>query len=156
MRQPIVSLASSKSLECSLRFFATRLQKPEAKSDQLCTANSPNLRFCAKRRRFSSASTTLDLQEVPDGRGPPYIGSILTIASSRWGTRLHEYVDQKHKEFGPIYRGCAGQASAIFVSSPELFQRIFRLEGVTPKHFTPEAWLLYNQMRSCRRGLFFM
>jgi ecdysteroid 2-hydroxylase len=71
--------------------------------------------------------------------------------------RLHEYVDRRHRELGPVYREQIGPVRGVFINSPDEFRRIFlRLEGSTPRHFLPEAWMLYNEIRSQRRGLLFM
>ncbi|XP_015110239.1 cytochrome P450 315a1, mitochondrial isoform X2 [Diachasma alloeum] len=73
-----------------------------------------------------------------------------------WAQRLHEFVDEQHRTMGPIFRMHIGAVTAVFVNSPEAYQRIFKLEGLTPQNFVPEAWTLYNEMRECPRGLLFM
>ncbi|XP_054007954.1 cytochrome P450 315a1, mitochondrial isoform X2 [Hylaeus anthracinus] len=95
-------------------------------------------------------------QEAPKPRGLPVIGTLLSFLFSGGAKRQHEYVDRRHKELGPVYRERIGPISAVFVNSPHEFRRIFRLEGHAPKHFLPEAWTLYNDIRKCRRGLLFM
>lgn len=45
---------------------------------------------------------------------------------------------------------------AIFIQSPDLLREVFAFEGHYPKHPLPEAWMLYNQIHNCKRGLLFM
>ncbi|OAD58301.1 hypothetical protein WN48_00180 [Eufriesea mexicana] len=96
------------------------------------------------------------LQEAPEPRGVPVVGTLFSFILSGGPKRQHEYVDRRHRELGPVYRERIGPTTAVFVNSTHEFRRIFRLEGSTPKHFLPEAWTLYNQIRKCRRGLLFM
>lgn len=70
--------------------------------------------------------------------------------------KLHEYVDKRHRQLGPIYKEWIGPVPAVFVNSPDDFRRIFYLEGPKPQHFLPESWVLYNEIRAQRRGLLFM
>lgn len=100
---------------------------------------------------------TLARKEPPESHGIPVFGTILSLAMAGGAQKLHEYVDKRHREFGPIYREQIGPVRAVFVNSPEEFRRIFqRLEGPMPQHFLPEAWKLYNEIRAQRRGLLFM
>ncbi|XP_043787940.1 cytochrome P450 315a1, mitochondrial isoform X1 [Apis laboriosa] len=96
------------------------------------------------------------LQEMPEPRGIPVFGTLFSFILSGGPKKQHEYVDKRHKELGPVYKERIGPTTAIFVNSIHEFRRIFRLEGSTPKHFLPEAWTLYNEIRKCRRGLLFM
>lgn len=96
------------------------------------------------------------LREPPEARGLPLVGTSLSLMMAGGAPKLHEYVDKRHRQLGPIYREQIGPLRAIFVNSPDAFLRIFRLEGTTPRHFLPEAWLLYNNIRKQRRGLLFM
>ncbi|XP_014488961.1 PREDICTED: cytochrome P450 315a1, mitochondrial [Dinoponera quadriceps] len=92
----------------------------------------------------------------PEPRGLPLIGTMLSLLIAGGGKKLHEYVDKRHRQLGPVYREQVGPVRAVFVNSPDEFRRIFRLEGTMPRHFLPESWLLYNEMRQQRRGLLFM
>lgn len=93
---------------------------------------------------------------MPEVQGMFGLGTLNFLVASRGGKKLHEYVDQKHKELGPVFRHNVAPLKAIFVNSADEFRKIFHLEGPTPKHFLPEAWKLYNKMRHLRRGLLFM
>lgn len=110
----------------------------------------------AVKRFFSTSPESTILPEMPEARGLPLVGTTLSLIRAGGASRLHEYVDKRHDELGPIYRENMGSVKAVFVSSPDEYRRIFRLEGNRPKHLLPEAWILYNEMRKCRRGLFFM
>lgn len=93
---------------------------------------------------------------LPELRGLPVIGFLKFLIGSSGGRRLHEYVDHWHGKLGPIYRSKVGPVNAVFIKSPHLYRSVFRLEGTTPKHFIPEAWLCYNDIRKCKRGILFM
>ncbi|XP_076160021.1 cytochrome P450 family protein sad isoform X1 [Ptiloglossa arizonensis] len=113
----------------------------------------------SRDRSYVTAATATGgsiLLEAPKPRGLPIFGTLFSFLLSGGTKRQHEYVDRRHRELGPVYRECIGPISAVFVNSPHEFRRIFRLEGSAPKHFLPEAWTLYNEIRKCRRGLFFM
>ncbi|KMQ90601.1 cytochrome p450 315a1 [Lasius niger] len=82
---------------------------------------------------------------------------MLSLVMAGGAKKLHEYVDRRHRELGPVFREKIGPLWIVFVNSPDEFRRIFlRLEGPTPQNFVPEAWRLYNEMRAQRRGLLFM
>ncbi|CAK9823091.1 Cytochrome P450 315a1, mitochondrial [Anthophora retusa] len=113
----------------------------------------------SRERNYGTAATATTgsiLQEAPEPRGIPLFGTLLSFILSGGPKKQHEYVDRRHKEFGPVYRERLGPVTAVFINSPHEFRRIFRLEGSAPKHFIPEAWTLYNEIRKCRRGLLFM
>jgi len=106
---------------------------------------------------FMRAFSTSVRKEPPEPRGIPFFGTILSLIMAGGAQRLHEYVDRRHRELGPVYREQIGPVRGVFINSPDEFRRIFlRLEGSTPRHFLPEAWMLYNEIRSQRRGLLFM
>lgn len=131
--------------ECSWSFLrATKL-----------VDKKPARRFASKVANASN-ERLVEACTMPEARGPPLLGMASWLISSAAGTKLHEYVDQKHKELGPIYKDCVGPVKAIFVNSPDEYRKIFRLEGPMPKHYLPEAFYAYNQMRNCKRGLLFM
>ncbi|XP_035723788.1 cytochrome P450 315a1, mitochondrial-like isoform X1 [Vespa mandarinia] len=111
-----------------------------------------------ERKYVTSATTTtnITLREPPKPKGFPVFGTIFEFLTTGGAKTLHEYVDRRHKELGPIYRERIGPIMAIFVNSPQEYRRIFRLEGPMPKHFLPEPWVLYNELRSLQRGLLFM
>ncbi|XP_058803229.1 cytochrome P450 315a1, mitochondrial isoform X2 [Phymastichus coffea] len=109
-----------------------------------------------KLSNLAARTAVTNLAEMPDCRGLPMLGAITSILDSEQGKRLHEYVDERHRKYGPLFRGRVGPVKAIFVSSPKVIREVFRIEGPTPQHFVPEAWLLYNRMRSRKRGLLFM
>lgn len=71
--------------------------------------------------------------------------------------RFHEYIDNRHKTLGSIFREpVGGTAEVIFLSSPDMMREMFLYEGKYPKHPLPDAWTLYNEIHNCKRGLFFM
>ncbi|RLU27294.1 hypothetical protein DMN91_001095 [Ooceraea biroi] len=108
-------------------------------------------------RLLTRGFSTLVRKEPPEPRGIPFFGTMLSLIMAGGAQKLHEYVDKRHRELGPVYREQIGPVRGIFVNSPDEFRSIFlRLEGPTPQHFLPESWMLYNEIRSQRRGLLFM
>lgn len=107
-------------------------------------------------RTYTSELDHATRREPPEPQGLPFIGTILSWLMAGGGKKLHEYVDKRHRQLGPVYREQIGPVRAVFVNSPDEFRRIFRLEGTMPRHFLPESWLLYNEIRQQRRGLLFM
>lgn len=97
-----------------------------------------------------------DFQEMPSPKGLPIIGTTLDLIAAGSAPRLHEYIDNRHKQLGPIFREKIGPVSAVFVSDPMEMRSIFNHEGKHPKHIIPEAWILYNRKYNCQRGILFM
>lgn len=119
-------------------------------ADQGLTRNSALQTFA---RDFS----TLAGKEPPEPQGLPVFGTILALISAGGAEKLHEYVDKRHRELGPVYREQIGPVRAVFVNSPAEYRKIFiELAGPTPMHFLPECWQLYNKTRARHRGLLFM
>lgn len=93
---------------------------------------------------------------IPECPKPGMLDGIISLINYDKAMKLHEIVDNKHRELGPIYRDHIGSVSAYFVNSPEDYRKVFKNEGPTPMHFLPEAWLIYNKSKKCSRGLLFM
>ncbi|KAK0174411.1 hypothetical protein PV327_010181 [Microctonus hyperodae] len=93
---------------------------------------------------------------MPESPRPSFIQSFLSLIFHDKALNLHEIVNKRHEELGPIYKERMGSFAIIFTNSPNEYRKIFKLEGDTPKHFIPEVWLLYNKMHKCSRGLLFM
>lgn len=93
---------------------------------------------------------------LPAPRGLPLVGTALDVALAGGAPKIHEYCDRRHRELGPIYRETLGTVEAVFVADSALIQRVYSNEGKYPMHMVPEAWLIYNEVKGIRRGLFFM
>lgn len=116
-----------------------------------------DLRNSALSRMFARDFGTLARKEPPEPRGIPFFGTIFSLIKAGGAQKLHEYVDKRHRELGPVYREQIGPVRAVFVNSPDEFRRVLiELEGPMPQHFLPEAWMLYNEIRAQSRGLLFM
>lgn len=150
VRPSVESNLRSLSKRKLLTSYADRKNDIEEKIDAFSVGG------CCKRKYATSATQNSTCQEPPEPRGLPIFGTVLQFLASGGAKKLHEYVDRRHKELGPIFRDRIGPIKAIFVNSPDEYRKIFRLEGPTPKHFLPEPWVLYNEMRFLRRGLLFM
>ncbi|XP_076653765.1 cytochrome P450 family protein sad isoform X1 [Halictus rubicundus] len=142
---------------------ATRIDDPSDTSKTADDVAGSKIEIVEKLRDrdgyYGSATTatvTGNGLEAPEPRGLPLFGTFFSFLLAGGAKRQHEYVDRRHKQLGPVYRERLGPITAVFVNSPEEFRRIFRIEGPAPKHFLPEAWTLYNDIRKCRRGLLFM
>lgn len=72
--------------------------------------------------------------------------------------RLHEYIDHRHKQLGPVFREkLGGNIDLVFISDPLLIRTLFlNLEGKYPEHILPDPWVLYENLYGSKRGLFFM
>ncbi|KAF4529417.1 hypothetical protein B566_EDAN003511 [Ephemera danica] len=97
-----------------------------------------------------------DFSLIPAPRGLPVLGTTLALMKAGSSPQLHRYVDARHAELGPVYRESIGPVDAVFVCDPVEMRRVFQREGRYPKHLLPDAWILYNQLHGCKRGLFFM
>nr|UZM28236.1 shadow [Henosepilachna vigintioctomaculata] len=98
----------------------------------------------------------LDNLDIPTPASLPVLGTRLDIWKAGSSKKLHEYIDGRHKELGPIYRESLGPVTGIFVADPEAIRSIFSQEGKYPVHIVPEAWVLFNKEYDYSRGLFFM
>lgn len=147
--------------DCTGASQASRIDDLSDISKSIDGANQSNIEITDKSRNRNLAAvvTTASksvIREAPEPRGIPVFGTLLSFILSGGPKRQHEYVHRRHKELGPVYRERLGPVTAVFVNSIQEYRRIFRLEGSAPKHFLPEAWTLYNEIRKCRRGLLFM
>ncbi|KAJ6641903.1 Cytochrome P450, mitochondrial [Pseudolycoriella hygida] len=114
----------------------------------------------SKDAEFSTRNATfvLPFESIPMARSLPLIGTKLDLIMSGFGKRLHEVIDNRHQTLGPIFREPVEGSAAhlIFLNSSEMMREMFIYEGKYPKHPLPDAWTLYNDVHSCKRGLFFM
>jgi ecdysteroid 2-hydroxylase len=94
--------------------------------------------------------------EIPSPRALPIIGTTTDLIAAGGAPKLHEYVDARHRQLGPIYREYIGPVRSVLVADPNDMRRVFSLEGKYPKHLLPAPWVVYNKMYGCKRGLFFM
>ncbi|KAJ8934195.1 hypothetical protein NQ314_013512 [Rhamnusium bicolor] len=106
------------------------------------------------RAVFAQEAAVLNFEDIPSPRGLPFVGSTFTLLAS--GEQLHEYLDKRHKELGPIFKDKIGPLSAVFLSDPDEMRAVFAQEGKYPLHMHPDPWLIYNKKRNYTRGLIFM
>ncbi|KAK8749457.1 hypothetical protein OTU49_015369 [Cherax quadricarinatus] len=95
-------------------------------------------------------------EEIPTPRGYPLLGTLPSFLAAGGVQYHHRYISQRHRELGGIFRETLGGSEMVFVSDPATVRQVFAAEGPYPRHFIPEAWLLYNHDRQAKRGLFFM
>lgn len=98
-------------------------------------------------KRFVSGSAhlqMLDFTKMPTPRGLPLIGTALSLISAGGYTQLHEYVDRKHKELGPIFKDNVGPVTAVFLSDAEEMRKIFAKES---KSFYSQFQMYCNNNR---------
>ena len=133
------------------------------------------LRLSHRRHRASLATVQEDLRpsqqspnlapqpplvktyaELPTSSGYPVLGTLLEFLAAGGVQQQHKYVTRRHQELGGVFRENLAGMDLVFVSDPADIREVFAAEGQFPQHFIPEAWLLYNQDRQARRGLFFM
>ncbi|RWS16315.1 cytochrome P450 315a1-like protein [Dinothrombium tinctorium] len=97
--------------------------------------------------------------EVPKPYSLPLLGSSISVMREGGTQYLHEYIDRRHKELGPIFKDRTSAFNSIdivFIASNKLMQHVYLNEGKHPIHLVPESWTLYNQVKNVQRGLFFM
>lgn len=91
-------------------------------------------------RRFVSGSAhlqMLDFHKMPSPRGLPLIGTAFSLLMTGGYTRLHEYVDRKHRELGSIFKDNVGPVTAVFLSNAEEMRKVFAKESKFHfSHFT--------------------
>lgn len=83
-------------------------------------------------RRFVSGSAhlqILDFEKMPSPKGLPIVGTALSLILAGGYTRLHEYVDRKHKDLGPIFKDNVGPVTAVFLSDAEEMRKVFTKES---------------------------
>lgn len=96
------------------------------------------------------------LSQIPQPQTLPIIGSTLALLLSGGSAKLHEYIDKRHQQLGNIFIDQLGPTKCVFILDPNDMRKVFNNEGKYPAHIYPEAWKLYNQLKNCERGLFFM
>ena len=95
-------------------------------------------------------------EQIPTPAGLPIIGTLFDLIRAGGAEYVHQYCDKRHKQFGSIYREKLGNVEAVFVADAELVQQVYKHEGKYPQHMVPEPWIIYNQNKGIKRGLFFM
>lgn len=71
-------------------------------------------------------------------------------------SQIHRYIDERHRQLGPIFREKLGHVEALWLSDPVLYQQVYKQEGVHPELMLPEPWVIFNRAHGYKRGLFFM
>ncbi|XP_050351130.1 cytochrome P450 315a1, mitochondrial [Nymphalis io] len=119
------------------------------------------MKCSAKRyavRSVHQSKTPLTIADIPHPKSLPIIGTKLDLILAGSGKKLHEYIDNRHKQLGPIFaERLSGNTDLIFISDPALIKSLFiNLEGKYPIHILPDPWVLYEKTYGSQRGLFFM
>ncbi|KAJ0176555.1 hypothetical protein K1T71_007734 [Dendrolimus kikuchii] len=117
------------------------------------------MRYCNKNytsKTILAAQNTIE--DMPHPKELPLVGTKLDFYMFGGGTNLHEYINSRHKQLGPVfYERLGGTTKLIFISDPALIKSLFlNLEGKYPTHILPEPWILYENLYGSKRGLFFM
>ncbi|XP_045772799.1 cytochrome P450 315a1, mitochondrial [Maniola jurtina] len=107
---------------------------------------------------FIKEDTLLSISDMPHPKSLPIIGTRLQLIAAGGGKKLHEYIDARHKQLGPIFtERLAGSTELVFVSDPLIMKSLFiYMEGKYPMHILPDPWVLYEKLYGSHRGLFFM
>lgn len=114
------------------------------------------------KRRFMYTSNIeknikIELKKsIPSVKGLPLIGTAFSIMAAGGGRKLHEYIDKRHQQYGPVFREKLGSVDAIWICNPLDMKLLFAQEGKFPQHILPDAWLLYNDTFGQQRGVYFM
>ncbi|CAB4058457.1 unnamed protein product [Lepeophtheirus salmonis] len=70
--------------------------------------------------------------------------------------RVGEFIEKIKSSFLQDPERIGPDVDALFIADPEIVRKIFSLESKYPKHFIPQAWSVYGDMRNRKRGLFFL
>ncbi|CAH1638272.1 unnamed protein product [Spodoptera littoralis] len=111
-----------------------------------------------KNLSYDASPSPKSIEFMPRPKSLPIVGTKLDFIAAGGGSKLHEYVDFRHKQLGPIFCDkLGGKIDLVFVSDPALIKTLFlNLEGKYPIHILPEPWELYEKLYGAKRGLFFM
>ncbi|KAL0099282.1 hypothetical protein PUN28_020094 [Cardiocondyla obscurior] len=151
-----VSFIKPKVFRCDPRSSASN-ENDVAAVPSRSIANYGLIRHFALSHTSARNFDTSVRKEPPEPQGLPLFGTMLSLISAGGAQKLHEYVDKRHQELGPVYKEQIGPVRAVFVKSPNEYRKILiDFAGPTPQHFLPESWKLYNEIRSQQRGLLFM
>ncbi|GIY71948.1 cytochrome P450 315a1, mitochondrial [Caerostris extrusa] len=101
-------------------------------------------------------ASVLPFDKIPASKGYPLVGNLPEYLYCGGATKLHEYFHQRHKQLGPIFREKLGSFDLVAISKDSYIREVCMHEGRNPKHYVPDAWVLYNQKKEIKRGLFFM
>jgi len=109
-------------------------------------------------KMFPSAALKVlrTFEDVPSPRGLPGLGSNISRMLAGGAPKLHKYVDDCHRQLGPIFKDTLGPVTALFLSDPNHMRKVFSVEGKYPLHVLPHPWILYDQLFKPKRGVFFM
>ncbi|XP_038209628.1 cytochrome P450 315a1, mitochondrial [Zerene cesonia] len=106
---------------------------------------------------FRETQINRTVNSIPRSKSLPIIGNSLDLLKGGRGSRLHEYIDERHRKLGKIFIEKFGPTDLIFLSDAALIKTVFiNLEGKYPMHILPEPWILYEKLYGKKRGLLFM
>jgi len=71
-------------------------------------------------------------------------------------SQIHRYIDQRHRQLGPIFREKLGHVNAVWLSDTGLYKQVYQHEGKCPQVMLPKPWTIFNEKHRYERGLFFM
>ncbi|CAG4971627.1 unnamed protein product [Colias eurytheme] len=75
------------------------------------------------------------IKSIPRPKALPIIGNSLDLLKGGRGSRLHEYIDERHRKLGKIFIEKFGSTDLIFLSDAALIKTVFiNLEGKYPMH----------------------
>ncbi|XP_055707930.1 cytochrome P450 315a1, mitochondrial [Phlebotomus papatasi] len=112
-------------------------------------------KFCSFSK-VNKGKCVLEFKDIPAAKGLPLIGTTLDILGAGSAPKFHEYIHERHKKLGSMFRERIGSLECLFISDPEVIREIFLHEGKYPRHPIPDAWKLYERKHRNKRGLLFM
>uniref|UniRef100_A0AAT9UTI4 Cytochrome P450 315A1 n=1 Tax=Maconellicoccus hirsutus TaxID=177089 RepID=A0AAT9UTI4_MACHI len=106
---------------------------------------------------YATNANLKPFHEIPSPKGAlPFVGTLFSLMAAGGAENLHEYINERHKQLGAVFRERLGPVTSIFLNDADEIRKVFSLEGRYPKHVLPECWLLYNKTYNYQRGLYFM
>lgn len=101
-------------------------------------------------------SKLLPFHSIPSPKGLPLVGTLWDVIRAGGVSQIHLYINERHRQLGPIFREKLGHVEAVWLADPALYQQVFQAEGAYPRPMLPESWTIFNRKHSYKRGLFFM
>jgi len=120
----------------------------ESKWSQEATAAAPGKDPFLNSKPYSA---------VPKPKGFPFFGTVLHYIWNGGGKYLHEYVQKRHEELGPIYKEkySTEPFEVLFIGDVAGAHDVYKNEGKTPLSFVIGGEELYMKLSGVKRGLLF-
>lgn len=95
------------------------------------------------------------MSAIPGPRSWPFIGCIDAMQQGAYQGKLHKYIIQQHKKFGPIIKIKFSSAfNVVCLQDPQDIELLLKNDSQYPKRIPFVPTLLYNEQKGKTHGLF--